>query len=188
MSEKKNNKSLIIRGISLILVICFIGIVIWLLTYSRETTTITNHDNSVSSSLECNSSHPVEPFFHSSNSTKAKHVIRLLFKNDVLNEMSYDYDASFETEDDATYAEAVLHAKYNQYMGEHRLYKDDYSPSFNVIENKVRMSIYADGKKITKSVLPLFYIPDENFEELNDLKPKDLKNIYAKQGFTCSIH
>lgn len=188
MSEEKNNKTLIIKTVCLVLIICLVGVVVWLLTNTRETVTTSGYNNPVSSSLECKSSHPVEPFFDSSNSTKSEHVIRLLFKNDALNEMSYDYDATFETEGDATYAEAVLHAKYNQYMGDHQLYKDDYSPSFSAIKNEVRMSIYADDKKIMRGILPLFYIPDDKFENLGSLKPKDFKDIYAKQGFTCSIH
>ena len=187
MSEKKkNNRDAIVKSIVLMVVIVLIGLVIWLLTANHETRITTTTGSSDYSTLECSSSHPDDPFFVSETAQRFTHSVKVMFADDVLKEISYRYDGTYNTNERAQNADAWLHADYNKYMGAVGVNSESLNPVFVPKKTKLTISLYAEAKKINSAVARLFFIKEEEFEKTSKYKSDDYRKMYESKGFTCT--
>jgi len=181
---KKEQKKYIDIGI-LILIIGLILIIIWLLTFEKESISTTEPENTNYASLECTSSSPTNPFFSSSTVQRFTHEIKVLISNNKIKEMSYRYDGTFNSSDAAESARAWMHTDYNKYMQANNVYQEILNPVFSVQKSKVTVSLYAESKKINLTVARLFFIDENDFESIDDYTAEDLKKLYESKGFSC---
>ena len=188
MSEKKNSRGVIIRSIGFALAVGLVALVVCLLTYKQETHTTTDIKEGDYGALECNSSEPEEPFFVSQGVQRFTHEIKIMFAGDRVKEMSYRYDGTYNSDETAEHAMAIMHKDYNKYMESYALNSESLNPVFSENKSKITVSLYAESKKVDTAVARLFFIQGEDFDKLNDYKPEDYKKMYESKGFTCKMH
>lgn len=163
-------------------------IVIWLLTNQHETRVSTTTDMGNYSSLICTSSSPNEPFFVSKNVQRFTHELTIMFTNEYLNDMSYKYEGVYNSEGTAETAMSEMHVDYNKYMATGGVYQEKLNPIFMTDKTKVRISLYAEPEKLNNVVARLFFLSDEDLSKLGEYSQDDLKELYEKKGFSCTIH
>ena len=189
MSEKENkNRLIVIKTIALIILIVAIGIVIWLLTARHETHISTTTGSSDYRSLECSAAHPDDPFFAPETAQKISHDVSILFTDDNLKEISYRFEGVYNTEEKAEFNKVKMHADYDKYMVSGGLNQEILNPVFSIDKTKVRISLYAEAKKVNSVVARLFFMTGDDFEKISEFKPEDYRKMYESKGFTCKLN
>lgn len=189
MSENKKSR---IDTVSIAVLASIVGavtlIIIWLLTNHHETRVSTTTDMGNYGSLACTSQNPDEPFFVSKNVQRFIHELTVMFTNEHVNDFSYRYEGTYNSEGAAETAMAEMHASYNKYMASGGVYQEKLNPVFMTDKTKVRISLYAEPEKLNNVVARLFFLSDEDLSKLGDYSQSDLKELYEKKGFSCTIH
>ena len=127
-------------------------------------------------------------FFDSSSTNKVKTEIKVLFKNDVLDQLFYTYTGKYSSNDNAEHDEAVQHAKYNIYFGENGASPDILSPSFSTVEDKFSITLYAEKLDYINGITSkLFFISEDEITKFKGNSIESVKLFYENKGFKCEI-
>lgn len=189
MSENKGSRVNTMMIAALVLVVgAVILAIMWLLT-NRHETKISNTINTDNySSLICESNSPEEPFFVSKSVQRFTHELKVMFNNGHLNDISYRYEGTYNSNDVAETAMAEMHADYNKYMSGGGVYQEKLNPVFATDKTKTRISLYAEPDKLNNVVARLFFLGEDDLNKLGSYSQSDLKELYEKKGFSCTIH
>ena len=186
-SKNKKMASLIATGIVIIAVSIGLGAAVFMLFRGEETHISTNTAETIIKSLVCNAANPKNPFFISETAENYNHEIKVTYRGETADKISYMYDGVYVSNSVADTAGASLHADYNIYMGENGVYQESLYPTFSVVDNKLKVSLYADYKKLNSVTAKLFFINAEEFHDLDNYSAEELSNLYAEKGFSCEI-
>ena len=185
--DKDKKKSALIRAVAFALIIALIAIIILLLTNKRETIITQETQDSDATLLKCEITHLEDAFFKHDTVQNTKHEIDISLLDDKISKMTYDYTGTYNSEKAAIDAEAWLHADYNKYMSQAGLSPESYNPVFNAVKTKVRISLYAELKKMNKVIGKIFSLGEDEVKHLGDYGASEMKKIYEKKGYTCSL-
>ncbi len=186
--DTENNKTVFVKIVFFAVIVGVTALIVWLLSYKKESHITNKIPQSNYSVLECKSSEPKEPFFSSDDASSRSYDIKVLFTDGALKELSYRYDGVFESESAAKNAEARMHADYNKYMDANRFRAESLNPSFSIIDSNLVVSLYADVTLFNRVVGRLFFISDEEFDKVQGYSEADYKKMYTSLGFICEIH
>lgn len=191
MKEMNNNKrKQRIDAVKIVFLVCIIALVIYALTYKRETHIYETSDNSNTSALVCtsNSNDSEVMFFNSDNVSNAEHKVKLVYINDTINKISYEFTGEYDSEWVAKEAKGSFNTKYNIYMGNHNLELNTLSPVFQYVGNKAKVELYLDDyKNMNPTIGELFFISSTSLDSIAKESKEETKNYYEKKGFSCII-
>lgn len=187
-SDKKKRKKLIIYAVVMALIAGLVGLVIFLLTYRKETHINESYDRADLSSLTCVTKTNPESSFFENHAKSVEHEIKVIFSNEIIDKMSYEFNGQYDSWGDADSDEGVLHAKYNNYMGERRLSNEMLKPVFQNVEGKLKIRLYLDSyKNMNSGIAKLFYITEGSMNVIAKNSIAETKKYYEKKGFSCII-
>ena len=187
--DDRKKKKLIIDAVIVAAIVGIIALAIMLLTYKRETRITDTYANVDKAALSCYSDNNTESgFFYSDAVSKVRHEIKIVYNDGSIDKVSYAYSGEYDSSDAAEHDDAVLHARYNIYMGEHDMNSGSLNPVFISSGNKLTISLYLDGYKKMNSVLgKLFYIGSASMETIGKNSVEETKKHYENKGFSCEI-
>ena len=184
--EEKKEKSNRTIAIPIILIIIFIIIILYFLLSGRETHTTDGGDNSVTTALNCTAGSIDGSFFTSSTANSVENQVKITFKEDKPDKWFYSYDGTYRDYGIAEQDNAVLHAKYNKYLGGNDINHEIFTPTFSTVKTKLRINLYAkESSMINRITAVLFFINGDNYEEILDYSRDQIADYYQKQGFSC---
>lgn len=188
-SDKEKRKKLITEAVVVAIIVAIIAIVVILLTYRRETHIIEKTDDGDTSALVCTSQNNDDlAFFKSDTAVDVEHVVKSVYSDGKINKMSYEYIGDYESKGVAEHDDAVLHARYNIYMGEHDKKSESLTPVFQVVNDKLTIKLYLESYSDMNSVIgKLFYIGSGLEGTIGKNSINDTKKYYEKRGFSCII-
>lgn len=187
MSESKDKKQNHNKVIVFFILIAMIAIILYIFTNGRETH-IKNSGNSYSIEiLYCFNNNPAHSFFSDNNIIDNKHEIKITYRKNEANNISYTYTGVFSSKEKADNVNAILHAKYNTYMGQYNLSPTILGPVFSVVENKFKINLYASIDSINSIVSELFFLDSNEATKLKNESIDELKTLYINKGFQCKI-
>ncbi len=182
----KKEKS--VRYIVAVLILLVIVIILFILFNGRETRTSEGGENESVTALYCTAGNLEEAFFTSTTANTIKNEIKVTFKNNKMDRLFYTYKGTYRSTEVARDDEAVLHAKYNIYMGENHLIQESLSPSYSVANSKFNLTLYIDDySKINPATAVFFFIGEDKIAEFQDYTIDKMKTFYEDQGFQCQI-
>jgi len=187
MKEDKHN----LLGIKILifaLVLVVVAGMVWLLTNKKETVVNSDYKGHNFDSLECRSetlADDFEPVISPGEAERSEYALKLLFDDDELSNISYEFSGIYASDKAAEGAEAWFRTDYNKYMGENGINAESLNPVFMNTDNNLKISLYAERKNFTSSVVPIFLIDREEYGMLSDLSLNNLKKLYENKGFSC---
>ncbi|MBQ3293399.1 hypothetical protein IJG93_03840 [Candidatus Saccharibacteria bacterium] len=188
MENKKKNKGTKKIIILVIFLAVFAIVILLLVNLFSEKTTITTGGTDVTStsSMYCTakSTNVDGTFFDLTNATSADQAIKVLFKNDKIDNIAYNATITYPDADVAKNAHATLYANYGNYVQGAGKSMDTYSPNFSVSGGEVKISLYSDYKQLDTKAAKLFLI-DTSETSLDSYTSKVLSTLYKTKGFTC---
>ena len=190
LEKKSKNKKIISSAATWIVAIAVsiaLSVVAFMLFGSKETHISTSTAETIIKSLVCNAANPKNPFFISETAENYNHEIKVTYRGETADKISYVYDGVYVSNSVADTAGSSLHADYNIYMGENGAYQESLYPTFSVVDNKLKVSLYTEYGKINSVIAKLFFINAEEFHNLDNYSIEDLGNLYAEKGFSCEI-
>ena len=186
--EKKSKNKKIISSMATWIVAIAVSIALsvaaFMLFGSKETHISASTTETTIKSLVCNSANPKNPFFISETAETNNHELKVTYRGETADKISYNYDGSYASNSVADTAGSSLHADYNIYMGENA---ESLYPTFSVVENKLKISLYTEYRKLNTKNAILFFINADEYQGLGDYSVDDLKNLYEGQGFSCEM-
>ncbi|MBO7657440.1 hypothetical protein J6S55_02265 [Candidatus Saccharibacteria bacterium] len=185
--DKKGIKST--KGITILVVflVILIGVVVLLINLFTPKTTYTSTGGETVStqSLYCTtkSKDIPEAFFDISDAESANQSIKIIFKNKKIDNISYNADIIYKNAGDAKTAEAKLYAAYGNHLQNNGKDINAFSPNFSVVDNNVKIGLYAETKQLNNQLAKVFLI-DTN-DSLSSYTSKVLSTLYKSKGFNC---
>ena len=186
--EKKKKRKLIVFAVIVALIAGLIALIVFLLTYEKETHIIETYDSGEISSLTCSTTETSESAFFQNNAKSAKHELRMVYNNSVISKMSYEFRGVYDSQDAARSDDGSLHAKYNNYMGEHGILNSVLTPIFQSLDGELKISLYlGEYDKMNSAFAPLFYIGNGLIDTIGKNSVQETKKYYENKGFSCII-
>ena len=184
--EKTNNA---ILWIVIILGLIIFAFLIWVFANKNETyTSRDNNSNTHLSFIQCSAKVKTDHLFSSYASSNSNYRLKMIFKNNKIDDISFEYTDTYNSEKEAENALAAMHGSYNIYMRNQSLDPEKYNPVFIQTENQVKVSIYVENKRIVTPLAPIISLAPETIKTIDQYSPQDLKRIYERDGFTCGIN
>lgn len=190
-SEKRKKKRIITDAVIVAAITAIISIIILLLTYKKETRIIESYDDGDTSALVCTSqkNDSEDTFFYSETAMSVKHTIKLVYGDNKIEKMSYEYDGKYNGEEEAKKDSGHLHTIYNLYLGDHNVNHEILSPVFQYTGNRALIRLYLDDYgKMNVPIGKVFYIGSGVIDTIGKNSPKEAKKIYENKGFSCIIN
>lgn len=187
MVEKKGNKSNILKAICLALILGAIPILVWFLTNRSETIITEDTVQASVSALQCSSNKSEDAFFLPEKVQRYEHKIKVLFKNDAIDAISYNYEGTYSSNNEAEDEMSKFYADYNIYMVSQNLDAQSLSPNLSAVKTKVTISLYADRKKMNSGTLPIFFLDGEDLEKIEKFGEEEFEEYYKNKGFSCTF-
>lgn len=187
MSESKRKKQ---HSLYIGIIVCILVAVaaILCLLFTGKETYVSEGDNIESvDALYCRASEQEDSFFGKENVINDKHEIKITQRQDEIDKISYTYIGYYGSEKEAKDANAVLHAKFNNYMGEHNLEPSVLGPVFSVVKDNLRINLMTEISNINEAIGKLFFLDPAGINSVRNNKLESLKKLYSSQGFVCKI-
>ena len=188
--EEKKYRSLATKLLIAALLLAVVAGIAWLLTSQTETRVSRKVGENEYGSLECtigSMNEELAPVIEPKDLGESmKYSIRMLFENGELSSISYTFDGVYAAETVAENVRASLHADYNKYMGNNGVSAESLNPVFMHDGHDVKISFYAERKKLSSAVAPVFLISRDEYGRMNDFSLDNMQKLYEGKGFTCN--
>ncbi|MBR3180079.1 hypothetical protein IKF57_00900 [Candidatus Saccharibacteria bacterium] len=184
--DKDNKKKsrmgsfIIIGAIGLIAVILII-----ILSQGKETYTSNGGQTVQVNSLTCSGSNIDGALFVSDTAQRYTHEIKATVSSNKLREISYKFNATYNSREAVEDAKAVLMAKYNIYMDENGLVPEILNPVFSPLNSKLQVTLFAKREKIDRVTARIFFLTEDDIEKIDKMNLADWERSYEKKGFSC---
>lgn len=188
--NEQKTKKLITDVIVVSAIVGIIALIIFVLTYRRETHIYETHDNGEASALVCttNSNDDETDFFSSDSATGVEHRLKLAYNDGKVEKISYEFDGKYDSEEQAKEDKGKFNTDFNLYMGGHGVKYEVLAPVFQFTDNKASVRLYLDDYKNMNSVIArLFYIGSSSIDTIGKNSAEETKKYYEKKGFSCII-
>ena len=187
MKDEKRSKTLTMVVAILILFCAIISFFLLIIFNGNETRTSSEAENKKIEALVCRSAGREDGFFHSKTANQIVNEIKATYNGNTYDKLYYSYEGTYRSEDVAKGDES-MHADYNIYMGEHNLAQSSLSPTFSLVKNKFRLTLYADEKDdFNKTTAVFFYVTDEDVDKFKSYDMDEMKKYYEAKDFKCNI-
>lgn len=187
-NKKKNKKSSIVYAIIIAVIAGLMALVIYMLTNKKETHTYRTQDNGEISALVCTTNDNESSFFASETASSINHTVKLIYKDNKVEKISYEYDGKYNSSEEAKHDDAVLHAKFNIYLGEHNIEQDVLTPVFQHNGDGVTIRLYLDNyNEMNSAIGKIFYIGSGIKDTVAKNSLEETKKIYENKRFSCII-
>lgn len=187
-SDSKNNfkiKSTVM--IVILVMISLIAVLWWIFNNKNERHVSSDKEINKSQSLNCISGSHNGLFFESDMVISVKHNIKILFRNNSPNSISYIFDASYPTEQQAKTGEAILHVYYSKYMIDNGSNGEVLNPVFSVNGTEINFLLHSEWNKLDSVSAKVFLIDRNDFEQADKYDINDFAHLYENKGFICEI-
>ena len=187
-TDKNDKKFLSKFLIVFIMVVALIVIVWFFLNNGTETKTSSSITNSEVSLLRCTFGDTENAFFTSRTSLNHEHEIKVMARDNVMSEMTYNYNATYNSERAAEDDDARMHADYNFYMGDNNTDPESLNPVFSPVKQKDKITLHLKMEKLNAVTGKLFFLSSEDISDIRTKKNfeiGDLEKLYKSKGFSC---
>lgn len=171
-----------------VLIIIAIIVILWLLLRGRTSYTTTGDRRTKVTFLSCESSSVEDPFFVSPYAKTFTHEVKATFSSDDLADITYAYDATYESTAIAETANSRMHGDYNIYMGEHDLPQESLIPNFATGSSTVHISLFAEKSQLNGVTDVLFFLATDDFRADPDYSLSGIRQTLEDQKFTCTYY
>lgn len=167
----------------LIVISCTVGG--FFLFRGSETRETANKESYAITALVCKANSPEAAFFSSNLANSVVHTVKITFKDDNADKISYSYEGKFENAEKAESIKTSFHIKYNSDMNENGLDPEGLTPSFVATDNTVRINLYAAVGNLNATVAKLFFLNSDKQDKFQTYSEKAIQKYYEKVGFKC---
>lgn len=180
--KKKNGMK---AGIAwaVVLVVLTAGVIVAFMTNGTTTRKSTGDVTTKTDSLYCSTANPKDGFFNPGDATGQSTTIKVVFDGDRADKISYHFEGSYASANDADTALAKMHAAYNNYMGENGLSAESLSPTFASSDGVAKINLYADTDKLNSMTAKLFFLGASEVKN----SAEQLQKAYSSGGFSCNF-
>ena len=184
VKEKKNKIGWWV--ILAVVIIVILATFVILLSQGEENYTSGDERTTKINALDCANSNTQEAFFSSDSAQRYTHEIRATFRNDRIENIAYIYEGTYSSTSAAESASATLHADYNIYMGGKKANPESLNPNFSDVKSKLKITLYADKKKIDEVTAKLFFLNENEARDIDTYTAEKLEELYEGKGFSCT--
>lgn len=182
MTEKRRSKTGWIIGGVVVVAVILLSILLWPKgSYVSDGGRVTKVI-----ALDCKATYLEDAFFKSEVAQRSTHEIRAIFKDNKFADISYIFEATYNSSEAVESENARLHADYNIYMSENGQSQELLEPSFANIKSKLKITLYGNKKRLNSVTAKLFFLDIEGAQNIDKYSVDELEKVYKKKSFSCS--
>lgn len=183
--EMTEKTKLAIGAIATVAITAGVAFALYLLFYTNETHVTMVEDEVETSVLVCRAMTVLDDsFFDTSNVLNVEQEVKTIFNDNMPDKLNYLYSGDYVSAEGASKANDLLHADYNIYMADKA---ESLTPTFSIIDNKLRINLFADKNQMNSRVGKLFFLSNEEVADFVKYKAEDLMKLYQNKGFSCEL-
>ena len=183
MVERKNEH---LAGWAAVVIIVALVLILSIILSQKKEVHISNGGQVLQVySLECSSSGAEDTFFRPNEAQRYTETIRATFREDRLEDISYEFLGTYQTDAAVEQDIANLHARYNIYMGEQKVNPESLSPVFSPMNTKLKITLFGDKDKLNTATARMFFLTSDEVDKPKTLSLKKIRKIYEAKGFAC---
>ena len=149
-------------------------------TYTSASNTTTSID-----SLHCSTNRLDNPFFKINNANSILHEIKITFRDNKPDLISYKLTGTFDDKKTARGQGDSTLSRLWSYLQDHGLAYNYIENSHSVIDNTASIDIIADKEKLNNITASIFSMETAEASKFGDQTMESLKRLYANKGFVC---
>lgn len=185
MREHKSSLSKNIAVVAFVVFVVLLFILLFmLLNHSVETKVSSDYPENKQEYLVCTRGANDEAVFHTNDASRVKHEVKIIFDNNVIKTLFYEYEGSFSSNERADEAVLAMHIKYDLDMQENEVSKQPFSKFWNS-GSKGRVDLHADVAAINATSAKYFFINDDMLEKIYKTGRDEMEKYYEGQKFAC---
>lgn len=185
-SVRKEKKQYIFGIILIVIVAVITAVVVWVLSFSKETVVKTERDSSEHGSLLCKGKSDEYSFFKDSPS-KVTQEVKILFVDNKMDKISLAYTGIYDSEYNAQLYGTQFRVDFEKKVLDYGKETTSFSPIFAIENNVLTISLYTDVKNIDSSTSKFFNIDTSEFNSIKSMSQSEVKSLYEKKSFSCII-
>lgn len=173
-----------------IIILCLAAFVVGMSFLFQEKTTVTSAEKDLDSvsPIICKSVKPSFRSFVEDTANSASYTIKYTFKNGQADKVSFTYNGSYSSSEDARYADARAHADYNIYMSGTSQSPEAFSPSFSHADSSMQINLFGEVSQLTAATAKLFYIDSDTFGRIDFSSLESVIENYKNKNFSCTFN
>ena len=178
-------KTVIKIVVALVVLVAIIYIIWWALQPKTTTSSETN-ESAVVTSMTCTASNIENPVFAAADARNASYTINLLFRDDELSQLTYQYAASYDSEEAAEAQLPALLADYNLDLQDRGLSATYFAGTNSArVGNDLQVNFTADEDTLTPPVADYLLMDVDENGELPSTSAEVRAN-YVGKSFVCN--
>ena len=181
-NDKIRTKKVVMCVVGFLLIIAAVVLILIFLLRGNTTTTSEKIDGTTTTALNCISGYVRYPIFTYDNANRRELNIKMVFSGDDLRTAALDYSLFYDDAEVIKASEAHNHAAMNISYSENGFRPDEFNTKYTMLDDRLRMNLYANGKEINEVSAKYFLIDAESG------MPKTLSEYrknYAERGLKC---
>ncbi|MBQ3263782.1 hypothetical protein IJH06_01585 [Candidatus Saccharibacteria bacterium] len=185
--EKSNMKVwLVVASVLVVVALCVVGMV--LLLRGSETRETGSKETYAISALTCTTRSAEDAFFSLDSAISSEHTIKMTFKDEKPDKVSYSYVGEFSTAELAEKASSSYHANYNVDMGGNKMNPEKLTPAFVATDKTVKINLYSAVNELNATTAKFFFLTADEQRNLSTYSEKTIQKIYENVGFKCEYN
>ena len=174
-----------IKIVVALVVLAVIIYIIWWALQPKTTTSSETSESAVVTSMTCTAGNIENPVFAAADTQNASYTINLLFRDDELSQLTYQYTATYDSEEAAEAQLPALLADYNLDLQDRGL-SATYFAGTNIarVGNDLQVNFTADEDTLTPQVADYLLMDVDENGEL-PLTSAEVRANYVGKSFVC---
>lgn len=181
---KKKDIGLIVFAIVGAVVVFLVVWLVYNMLTPKVTNTSTEQRQTEYAAVKCTAAVPENAFFRAQGVGAQTHTIKLIFQDNKVDKISYEYEGDYGNEQAADKATTNMHIDYNEFMGPDA---ESLSPAFAAVGTKAKINLLAKREKLNGKNAKIFYLNTDEVADIANYEPEKVEKIYEARGFSCKI-
>ena len=138
--------------------------------------------------LSCVSTEKIESVFSVSNASKIENKVKILFKNDIINEIMYSLSGTYINETTMEKEGGHWQAEYNLYLGESGIKPSSIDSTIYHTKTNAWANLITKPENLNVATAKLFLLDENQLTNIGKAGMNTLKKYYEGKRFTCETH
>ena len=185
MNGEKSKKTIAVVFTSCAIVVVIVVVALFLMN-GHETRVSKAETTAKQEIVQCSALALPDAFFNTDETVSdVSYNIKYMYEESDLQSASFNYRATFETEEIANNVLAGMKYKFYEYVANANVDSSVLSPVLNRYNNEISISLYFDQNNLASNLSDLLFLDKIEAAEIKKYSIEKLKKIYKNKGFSC---
>ncbi len=138
--------------------------------------------------LSCISTEKIESVFSVSNASKIENKVKIVFKDDIINEIMYTLSGTYKDEPSMQKEGGHWQTEYNFYLSESGIKPDSIKSTISNTDTNAWVHLTTKSTNLNLATAKLFLLDKTQIADISNAKMATFKKYYENNRFACETN